>query len=253
MKTEYQVALVTGASSGIGRATARALADQGLRVIALARRADELRSLCADYSETMTAVVADVRETDAVMDALTDLPAKFQNIDVLVNNAGMALGLAPAQDTLDDDWITMIDVNCTALARLTRRLLPPMLAAQRGHIINMGSIAGQYAYAGSSVYGATKAFVAQFSANLRADLLGSSLRCTLIEPGLTGGSEFSKVRFHGDTAAADNVYSGTEPLLPDDIAAAIVYALSQPSHVNINSIELMPVCQAPAAVGVIRR
>ncbi|MEM8981651.1 MAG: SDR family NAD(P)-dependent oxidoreductase [Pseudomonadota bacterium] len=246
-------ALVTGASSGIGLAIARQLHARGHRVIALARREKQLAALSASIgTERLHTIVADVSDRTAMAMRLDELPADFAAIDILVNNAGLALGLERSAEAAIDDWDTMIDVNCRALVWLTRQILPGMVARGTGHVINMGSIAGRYPYRGSNVYGASKAFVAQFADNLRADLLGTSVRSTLIEPGMVGASEFSNVRFHGDDARAASVYVGTEPLLPDDIAATVVWVIDQPAHVNINRIELMPVCQAVDSVSVVR-
>lgn len=248
-------ALVTGASSGIGQAIAEQLLSEGHRVIALARRKDRLRALRAhpNANSGLHIATADVRSEVAMRSALTELPAAFAEIDVLVNNAGLALGISPAQTSNFADWQTMIDTNCTALVWLSRELLPAMLARGRGHIVNMGSIAGRYPYRGSNVYGASKAFVEQFSLNLRADLLGTPIRCTLIEPGMVGDSEFSLVRMAGDEDAAAAVYEGAEELTPESVASAVSYVINLPAHVNVNRIELMPVCQAADSIGVSRR
>ncbi|MEO0998843.1 MAG: SDR family NAD(P)-dependent oxidoreductase [Pseudomonadota bacterium] len=252
--TENTTALVTGASAGIGAAIARRLARDGYRLVLTARRRERLETLAAEIgtADTVAIIAADVGDTAAVTAALTDLPAPFGTPDVLVNNAGAALGLSAAHEADPGDWAQMIDTNCTALVNLTRAVLPGMVERGRGHVINMGSVAGTYPYRGSNVYGATKAFVEQFSLNLRADLLGTALRCTLIAPGMVGGSEFSLVRFKGAAERADAVYAGTRPLSPDDVAAAVAWALAQPAHVNVNRIELMPVCQAADSVGVVR-
>ncbi|MEM1261138.1 MAG: SDR family NAD(P)-dependent oxidoreductase [Pseudomonadota bacterium] len=245
--------LVTGASSGIGLAIAERLHADGHRVIALARREQHLADLAAAaQSDRLHTVAADITDRGQVTQALATLPPDFADIDILVNNAGLALGLDSSAAAAIDDWDTMIDVNCRALVWLTRQVLPRMLERGAGHVINMGSTAGRYAYRGSNVYGASKAFVAQFTANLRADLLGTAIRSTLIEPGLVGGSEFSNVRFHGDDDEAASVYAGTEPLLPADIAAAVAWVVAQPAHVNVNRIELMPVCQAVDSISVAR-
>jgi len=172
---------------------------------------------------------------------------------VLVNNAGLALGLQRAHEADLDDWETMIDTNSKGLVYCTRALLPGMVQRGRGHVINIGSIASLYPYPGGNVYGATKAFVRQFTLNLRADLVGTGVRCTDIEPGLSGGTEFSNVRMHGDDAKAAKVYEGTQPLLPEDIAEAVHWVTTLPAHVNVNTIEMMPACQGPAALTVVRR
>ena len=171
---------------------------------------------------------------------------------MLVNNAGLALGLEPAQDAVLENWERMIDTNCTGLVYVTRAVLPGMVSRRRGHVVNMGSIAGTYPYPGGNVYGATKAFVHQLSLDLRADLHGTGVRVTCIEPGLIGGTEFSEVRFAGDAERAAALYAGTAPLTPEDIASAVEWATSQPEHVNVNVIELMPVSQSFAALPVDR-
>ncbi len=248
-----RVALVTGASSGIGEAIARRYAAAGVKVVATARRGDRLDALVAEFGEaSVLPIVLDVRDDDAVEQAVRSLPAAFAEVDVLVNNAGLALGLEPAQDAVLDNWERMIETNCTGLVYMTRALLPGMVERRRGHVVNMGSIAGTYPYPGGNVYGATKSFVHQFSLGLRADLHGTGIRVTCIEPGLIGGTEFSEVRFAGDTEKAAGVYSGTEPLGPEDIAAAIDWVTSQPEHVNVNVLELMPVSQSFAALPVDR-
>ena len=243
--------LITGASSGFGEACAHHFARQGARVILCARRKKRIEDLAHQLSEytEILAETLDVQDKDAVFEFVQSLPDKWQQVDILVNNAGLALGLEGADQASLDDWETMIDTNIKGLTYLTRALLPMMVRNNKGHIINIGSVAGSYAYPGANVYGATKAFVKQFSHNLRADLLGSNIRVTNIEPGLAE-TEFSVVRFHGDLEKAQNIYAGTHPLFADDIARTVVWAANQPQHVNINSIEVMPTCQAwgPLAV-----
>ncbi len=178
--------------------------------------------------------------------------AEFAEIDVLVNNAGLAKGLKPAQEADLDDWEEMIDTNCKGLAYCTRAILPGMVERGRGHVVNLGSVAGTYPYPGGNVYGATKAFVHQFTLNLRSDLHGTGVRATSVEPGLSGETEFSTVRFSGDQAQADAVYAGMQPLVPADIAEAVYWVVSQPPHVNINTIEMMPVAQSFAPFQVHR-
>ena len=246
------VALVTGASSGIGEAVARRYAAAGVKVIAAARREERLAGLVDDFGEDLIFIsVLDVRDLAAIERLLTSLPDAFAEVDVLVNNAGLALGLEPAQDAVLDNWERMIETNCTGLVYMTRALLPGMVARRRGHVVNMGSVAGTYPYPGGNVYGATKAFVHQFSLGLRADLHGTGVRVTSIEPGLIGGTEFSEVRF-GDAEKAAGVYAGTKPLGPEDIAAAVEWVTSQPEHVNVNVLELMPVSQSFGALPVDR-
>lgn len=219
--------------------------------MACGRRVDRLIRLREELGPNAYAFVLDVRDRDAVASALADLPAGFADIDVLANNAGLALGLSPAQQADLDDWEQMVDTNIKGLMYVTRAVLPGMVARGRGHVINVGSIAASYPYPGGNAYGATKAFVKQFSLNLRADLLGTPVRVTDIEPGLAE-TEFSIVRFHGDEAAAKKVYEGTSPLTADDIAEAVWWAATRPAHVNVNRIELMPVCQAFAPLAVHR-
>lgn len=243
--------LITGASSGFGEACAHHFAAQGARLIICARRAERLQSLAHKLSETcdVLAEALDVRHKESVFQFVENLPEDWRQIDVLVNNAGLALGLDPADTASLDDWDTMIDTNIKGLNYMTRALLPDMVERNRGHIINIGSIAGSYAYPGGNAYGGTKAYVQQFSRNLRADLIGKNIRVTNIEPGLAE-TEFSVVRFHGDIEKAQNVYQNVHPLFADDIARTVVWASNQPEHVNINSIEVMPTCQAwgPLAV-----
>jgi 3-hydroxy acid dehydrogenase/malonic semialdehyde reductase len=243
--------LVTGATSGFGDAIARRFAKDGADIIAVGRRGDRLEALKADLGAQRVHVLAlDVQDRAAVEAGLASIPAAFRPIDVLVNNAGLALGLEPADRASLDDWETMVDTNVKGLLYVTRTLLPEMTARGRGHVINLGSVAGAYPYPGGNVYGGTKAFVRQFSLNLRADLLGKGIRVTDIEPGLCGGTEFSKVRFGGDEARARSVYQGVQPLTAEDVAEAVFWVATLPSHVNVNTMELMPVCQAfgPLAV-----
>lgn len=243
---------VTGASAGFGAAIARRFAAEGARVVACARRADRLKELTAECGSGVLPLVLDVRDRAMVEEAIGGLPAEFTEIDILVNNAGLALGLEPAQEANLDDWQDMVDTNCTGLLHCTRAVLPGMVARHRGHVVNLGSIAATYPYPGGNVYGATKAFVHQFSLNLRSDLHGTGVRVTCIEPGLSGGTEFSLVRFHGDSEQANTVYAGTQPLRAEDIAESVYWATSQPAHVNVNTIELMPVAQSFAPLQVYR-
>jgi 3-hydroxy acid dehydrogenase / malonic semialdehyde reductase len=238
---------ITGASAGFGAAIARRLVRDGHRVIAAARRADRLAALAAELGPNLLPFPLDVTDKAAV----ASLPEGWREVDVLVNNAGLALGLSPAWDAKPEDWDTMVATNVTGVLHATRALLPGMVARNRGHIVNLGSTAGTYPYPGGHVYGASKAFVTQFSLNLKADLVGTGVRVTDLEPGLVGGSEFSTVRF-GDPARAAAVYQGTTPLSPEDIAEAVSWVLSLPAHVNINRMEMMPTCQAPSALTVKR-
>jgi 3-hydroxy acid dehydrogenase/malonic semialdehyde reductase len=244
---------ITGASSGFGAATARRFAARGDRVIAAARRTDRLSDLAEELGpDVLLPLTLDVRDRARVELIAKTLPRGFAEVDILVNNAGLALGLEPAQEADVDQWEQMIETNCTGLVVMTRALLPQMVARGTGHIVNLGSIAGTYPYPGGNVYGATKAFVHQFSLNLRSDLHGTGVRVTSVEPGLSGGTEFSEVRFGGDRERAAAVYAGTHPLTADDIAAAIEWATSQPPHVNVNVIELMATSQSFAPFQVYR-
>jgi 3-hydroxy acid dehydrogenase / malonic semialdehyde reductase len=246
--------LITGASSGFGAVAARRFAARGDRVVAAARRTERLRDLAGELGAgVVLPLTLDVRDRAAVARLPKELPADFAEVDILVNNAGLALGLEPAQQADLDEWDQMIQTNCTGLVHVTRALLPQMVARGTGHIVNLGSIAGTYPYPGGNVYGATKAFVHQFSLNLRSDLHGTGVRVTCIEPGLVGGTEFSQVRFGGDRERAAAVYAGTQPLTAEDIVAAIEWATDQPPHVNINTIELMPVGQSFAPFQVSRQ
>ena len=252
MSTKPRTAFVTGASNGFGAAIVRRFAAEGVRVVALARRQDRLAGLAAELGDSVLPVRLDVRDRAAVQDVVAGLPAEFAEIDVLVNNAGLAKGLKPAQEADLDDWEEMIDTNCKGLVYCTRTILPGMVERRRGHVVNLGSVAGTYPYPGGNVYGATKAFVHQFSLNLRSDLHGTGVRVTSVEPGLSGETEFSTVRFGGDQDKADAVYAGTQPLVPADIAEAVYWVVSQPAHVNINTIEMMPVTQSFAPFQVYR-
>ena len=245
--------LVTGATAGFGDAFARRFIRDGHRVIATGRRAERLESLRAELGDRVHIAAFDMRDAQAVAGFVAGLPDGWRDIDVLVNNAGLALGLSPAWEASLDEWDQMIDTNIRGLVHMTRAILPGMVARNNGLIINLGSIAGEYPYPGGNVYGGTKAFVRQFSLNLRADLVGLNVRVTDIEPGLVGGSEFSAVRFGGDVENAAAVYAGTQPLMPEDIAETAAWLVSLPPHVNINTIEMMPTCQASAALAVRRK
>jgi len=246
------IVFVTGASAGFGAAIARSFVKGGHRVVASARRIDKLRALADELGAALLPLELDVRDRAAVAAVPAALPADFAAVDVLVNNAGLALGMEPAQQASLDDWQTMIDTNCTGLVQMTHALLPGMVERNRGHVINLGSIAGNWPYAGGNVYGATKAFVRQFSLNLRADVTGTAIRVTDVEPGLCSGTEFSTVRFHGDVERAAKVYADVQPLTPADIADAVYWIATRPAHVNINTIELMPVAQSFAGLSVHR-
>lgn len=241
--SDTRTVLVTGATAGFGAAIARRFAKEGHKVIATGRRTDRLDELSAELGDSVHALQLDVRDYDRVVGAISELPEAFANIDVLVNNAGLALGLAAANEADIADWQTMIDTNVNGLVYCTRALLPGMIERGRGHVINLGSVAGNYPYPGGNVYGATKAFVHQFSLNLRADLQGKNVRVTSVEPG-AADTEFSLVRFRGDSDKAGNVYKGFQPMTADDIADAVFYVANLPEHVNINRVEMMPTRQA---------
>lgn len=244
--------LVTGASAGFGRAIVERLVQDGHRVIAAARRRDKLNALAAELGDAVLAWPLDICDLDAVAALPTALPSGWQHIDVLVNNAGLALGLEPAHQAQLGDWMTMIDTNIKGLIALSRAILPDMVVRRDGLIINIGSIAGSYPYPGGNVYGASKAFVRQFSLNLRADLAGTGVRISNIEPGLVGGSEFSRVRFRGDDERAAALYAGAHALQPQDIAETVAWIARLPKHMNVNSIEIMPTTQSFAALAVSR-
>jgi 3-hydroxy acid dehydrogenase/malonic semialdehyde reductase len=244
-KVDEMIVLVTGATAGFGAAIARRFAKDGAKIIAAARRGERLNMLSEELgADQVHPLVLDIRDRSAVERAVSELPASLAEIDVLVNNAGLALGLEPAQRADVDDWDRMVDTNIKGLVYLTRAVLPGMVARGRGHIVNISSTAGSWPYPGGNVYGASKAFVQQFSRNLRADLLGTPVRVTDIAPGMVAGTEFAQVRFHGDRDRAAKVYEGAAPLSSDDIADVVHWAATRPPRVNINSIEVMPVGQA---------
>lgn len=247
------IVLVTGATAGFGAEMARKFVRHGHRVIAAGRRKERLDALAGELGADLLPVELDVTSKASIDAALAALPADWQEIDVLVNNAGLALGVEPAHNASLDEWETMIDTNCKGLVTMTRRILPQMVARNSGLIINIGSVAGGYPYPGGNVYGATKAFVDQFTLNLRADLVGTGVRATNIAPGLCGGTEFSNVRLRGDDAAAAKVYEGAEPLNPADIADTAYWIATLPRHININMIEMMPTCQGFSAFTVKRK
>ena len=245
--------LITGASSGFGEAIARHYAVKGDNLVLVARRLERLEALQARLASSckIHLVQLDVRDREQVMEKLGNLPAEFAEVDILINNAGLARGLEPAQEADLDDWDVMIDTNCKGLTYCTRAILPGMVARNRGHVVNIASTAGSYPYQGANVYGSTKAFVNQFSANLRCDLFGTRIRVTNIAPGMAE-TEFSLVRFKQDAGRAADVYEGANAMTASDIAHAVIYATDQPEHLNINHIELMPVSQAPAGLKVYR-
>ena len=245
--------LITGASAGFGEACARKYRGPENRLILAARRLEKLEELQQELTDTESHLLKlDVRDRNAVSDALANLPESFQAIDILINNAGLALGLEPAHEADLDNWENMVDTNIKGLMFCTRQILPGMVQRQRGHIVNIGSVAGSTPYPGGNVYGATKAFVKQFSNNLRSDLHGTPIRITNIEPGLAE-TEFSIVRFKGDTKRAAEVYKGTQPITAKEIAEIIYWVTSLPPHININRLEVMPVCQTLGPFNIHRK
>lgn len=235
--------LITGASAGFGKALAERLVANGHRVIGCARRLDKLNALAETLGEAFLPVVMDVSDTAAIPQIIADLPDDFKQIDVLVNNAGLALGTEPAHKASLDDWMRMTDTNIKGLMALTHAVLPAMVARDNGYIINVGSIAGSWPYFGGNVYGATKAFVKQFSLNLRADLIGTQVRVTNLEPGNVAGTEFSNVRYHGDDDKAAKVYDGFKTMTGEDIGNILLWLIESPAHINVNRLEVMPVAQ----------
>jgi serine 3-dehydrogenase len=246
-----RTALITGATSGFGAAAARRFAAAGWRVIATGRRADRLQALVDELGAgRVHGAVFDIRDANAMNAALDALPEDFRGIDLLVNNAGLAQGTAPAQGARLDDWQRMIDTNITALVTLTRRVLPTLIE-RRGAIVNISSTAANYPYTGGNVYGGTKAFVSQFSLGLRSDLHGTGVRVTTLEPGMAE-TEFTLVRTHGDRSASEALYKGAQPMTAQDIADTIFWIATLPPHLNINRLEMMPVSQSFAGFQVAR-
>ena len=238
------IVLVTGATAGFGLAIARRFAADGARIIAAGRRQERLDTLAAELPGQVLPLALDVADRAAVEAAIAGLPAEWAAIDLLVNNAGLARGLAPAQEASLDDWEAMLDTNVKGVMYVTHAVLPGMVKRNAGHVLNIGSTAAEWPYPGGNVYGATKAFVRQFSYNLRADLYGTKVRVTAIEPGLVGGTEFSTVRFGGDAEKAASVYAGTDPLTPEDIADTVHWVATRPARVNVNLLQVMPVVQS---------
>ncbi|CAM4425938.1 SDR family NAD(P)-dependent oxidoreductase [Vibrio agarivorans] len=236
---------ITGATSGFGQAAARRFGHQGYQLVLTGRRLERLNALADELTPHCKVHVAqlDVRDADQVRSVIEALPTSFKNVEVLINNAGLALGASPADKASLDDWHTMIDTNVTGLVNVTHSLIPMLLKQPKATIINLASIASNWCYPGAHVYGASKAFVAQFSRNLRSDFAGTGVRVTSLEPGLSE-SEFSLVRFNGDQDKYNQIYDGTNPLQPEDIADIMFWVAEQPSHININSLEVMPTSQA---------
>ncbi|TDB47409.1 bifunctional NADP-dependent 3-hydroxy acid dehydrogenase/3-hydroxypropionate dehydrogenase YdfG [Photorhabdus khanii] len=246
------IIFVTGATSGFGEAITRKFIQNGAKVIGAGRRKARLEKLKVELGDDFHAVQLDVTDQAAISQVIQQLPESLRNIDVLVNNAGLALGLEPAYLANQSDWEIMIDTNAKGVVNMTRALLPEMVEKNHGHIINIGSTAANWPYSGGNVYGATKAFVKQFSLGLRADLQGKNIRVTDIEPGLVGGTEFSLVRFKGDNNKVNKTYDGTQALTAEDVAEAVFWVANLPAHVNINTLEMMPVCQSFAGLSVHR-
>lgn len=245
--------LVTGVTAGFGKAIAELLILKGHTVIGTGRRQEKLDELQTQLGDNFIPLNFDVSDLPATKTALQTLPSDvLNNLDVLVNNAGLALGLEPADKTDFADWQQMVNTNILGLIHLTHEILPSMVANNDGYIINLSSTAGSYPYFGGNVYGATKAFVTQFSLNLRADLVGKNIRVSNIEPGLCGGTEFSNIRFHGDAAKAAQVYDSVQYVTPQDIANMVAWLIEQPKHVNINRIEVMPTAQTFAGLKVVK-
>lgn len=242
------IVLITGATAGFGLSFAKRFIDQGHKVIATGRRKERLEALQKQYPDSLYPLVLDITDRGQVETIFTKLPKEWHNIDVLINNAGLALGLELSQNADLSDWETVIDTNNKGLLYMTRTILPQMLKQKRGHIINIGSVAGSWPYQGGNVYGASKAFVKQFSLNLRTDLHGTPIRVTNIEPGIVKDTEFSYVRFHGDEEKVKQTYAGTNALKPEDIAESVYWVATLPAHMNINSMEIMPVSQSFAGL-----
>jgi 3-hydroxy acid dehydrogenase/malonic semialdehyde reductase len=246
------IVFITGATAGFGRAAAQRFTKDGAKVVGTGRRKQRLDELQRELGSGFLPLAFDVSKRQEVESAIASLPKEFAEVDVLVNNAGGAIGLDPAQDADLDDWDKMVDTNVKGLMYCTRLLLPGMVARKRGHVINIGSTAAEWPYPGGNVYGGVKAFVHQFSLNLRADLAGTQVRVTDVQPGLAGGTEFSQVRFKGDEKKAQAVYEGTQALTAEDIADAIHWVATRPAHVNVNTIQIMPTSQSFAPLAVKR-
>lgn len=247
------IVFITGATAGFGLAMAKKFISEGSKVIATGRRVDLLEKLSQELGENLFPLRLDVQNKEEIKAQLKTIPKEFEAIDVLVNNAGLALGMDPAHKASLADWEQMVDTNIKGLMYCTHALLPGMLERKSGHIINLGSVAGEFPYPSGNVYGATKAFVHQLSLNLRADLVGTPIRVSCVEPGMCSGTEFSQVRFKGDEKKANSVYEGVRALSPEDIAETVYWIASRPPHVNINVISMMPVQQAFAPFAVDRK
>jgi NADP-dependent 3-hydroxy acid dehydrogenase YdfG len=248
------VIFITGATSGFGEATARLFAENGWNVVATGRRTDRLTALAGDFAAgRVLPVEMDLMDVESIKAAIAGLPASHKPIKCLFNNGGLALGTEAVPDIDLEDWRVMVETNIMGLVHTTQFALPLLKAAGRGaSIINVGSIAGRYPYPGGNVYGASKAFVRQFSYELRTDLAGTDIRVTSLEPGM-GKSEFTLVRTKGDEQANRTLYEGVEPILPEDVADAVWWLANRPPHINVNSIEIMPLAQVPARPLILKR
>ncbi|MEH1781977.1 MAG: SDR family oxidoreductase [Nostoc sp.] len=248
---QNQIILITGASSGIGTACARIFAGAGAKLILAARRLERLQQLAdtlnKDFSTEIHLLQLDVRDRSAVESAIATLPPAWADIDILINNAGLSRGLDKLHEGSFQDWEDMIDTNVKGLLYLSRYVVPGMVSRDRGHVVNLGSIAGHQTYPGGNVYCATKAAVRAISEGLKQDLLGTHVRVTSVDPGMVE-TEFSEVRFHGNTERANKVYEGVTPLTADDVADVIFFCVTRSPHVNINEVVLMPVDQASATL-----
>ena len=237
------IVLITGATSGFGMSCAKLFSKKGYKTILIGRRKDRLTKLSKKLgAKRNIPIQLDVRDKKNVFQTIEDLPNDFRKITVLINNAGLAWGLEPAHKVDIKKWETMIDTNCKGLVYMTRAVLPGLIKRNKGHIVNIGSVAGSYPYEGGNVYGGTKAFVKQFSLGLKSDLLGTKVKITNIEPGMAD-TEFSLIRYSGNKKKANEVYKNMTPLSGKDIAETILWSINRPSHVNINRIELMPLQQ----------
>jgi len=235
--------LVTGASSGFGQACVRKFAENGHKVILAARRQDRIEALADSLGDAAHGITLDVRDRTAVFKAIEQLPESFSDVGILINNAGLALGMGGAQEADVDEWDTMVDTNVKGVMYMCRAVLPGMLERGGGHVVNIGSVAASWPYAGGNTYGSTKAFVQQFSRNMRVDLLGKNVRVTNVEPGMSE-TEFSVVRFSGDEDKARQFYAGMKPLDAEDVAEIVYWTTALPAHININQLEVMPANQS---------
>ncbi|MCH1425012.1 MAG: SDR family NAD(P)-dependent oxidoreductase [Burkholderiales bacterium] len=237
-----KIALITGATAGFGNSSVKEFIDNGWKVIATGRRKERLLALKEQFGEALHTLTFDIQNSTQINEAIDSLPSNFKNIDLLINNAGLALGTAAAQECDLEQWNTMVDTNIRGLMSLTHKVLPTLIQ-QRGAVINISSVAASYPYPGGNVYGGTKAFVVQFSLGLRSDLHGTGVRVTCVEPGMSE-TEFTLVRTKGDQSASDKLYEGANPMTGEDIAKTLYWIATLPPHMNINRVELMPVNQS---------